>query len=478
MAERSKKLGIIIPYRNRREHLKEFTRRLQRYMEKFDIPYKVYVIDQDEAKMFNRGMLLNIGYTYAKKDRCDYIVFHDVDMMPVHVDYSYSETPLQMATHFIIRDDNTNRTIFDEYFGGVTMFPIEDFEKINGYSNKYWGWGFEDSDLLFRCRSNAIGLDNLRIKNMGMSSKSLKFNGYDSYVKCKNVFDTNGNLTFFVSFYPDEIVFDHTKEVDEFNVFTIPLHDYDFSICYNSFLRYNFCCFDEDTDVLYVNSNIKTNYKTNITVTVDNDNKIIKVYQDGYKIGETSFTKKLYEYNKKKHFYLGCGLPEKKSKFFKGHITSFAGFNGVLSDEEVMEISVNEHKDFRENFDDYHSSEKLKLYYKADEIEKYKLIDLTGNKNHGEIVNCEINNLSLTKYKIIKIPHRRESTFQLLPHKENGYFDNKWRYQATRWNQLRFNNEIKLNVELTKMDGLNTLEFIEHGKRRINEHITHINVGI
>ena len=133
----SKKLGIIVPYRNRKNHLKEFTRRLLRYMERFDIPYELIVVEQDEAHLFNRGMLLNIGFKYAEKLRCDYVVFHDVDMIPVHVDYSYSDIPLQMANNFIVgEDDYNNSELFDEYFGGVTMFNMETFRKIDGYSNK------------------------------------------------------------------------------------------------------------------------------------------------------------------------------------------------------------------------------------------------------------------------------------------------------------------------------------------------------
>ena len=57
-------------------------------------------------------MLLNIGYTYAKKSFCGYMVFHDVDMLPVDVDYSYSDCPLHLATNFT-PDDNE---IFDERF--------------------------------------------------------------------------------------------------------------------------------------------------------------------------------------------------------------------------------------------------------------------------------------------------------------------------------------------------------------------------
>ena len=35
-------------------------------------------------------------------------------------------------------------------FGGVTALNSEQFEKINGYPNNYWGWGGEDDDVANR----------------------------------------------------------------------------------------------------------------------------------------------------------------------------------------------------------------------------------------------------------------------------------------------------------------------------------------
>ena len=137
------KLGIIVPYRNRPDQLEVFIKHMESYLEDKDLRYEIFIVDQDNAKQFNRGMLLNIGYIYAKKIRCNYIVFHDVDMLPVNVDYSYSDIPLHLATDFVIEEGEKHREVFDEYFGGVTMFPIETFEKINGYSNKYLA---EDGD--------------------------------------------------------------------------------------------------------------------------------------------------------------------------------------------------------------------------------------------------------------------------------------------------------------------------------------------
>ena len=34
----------------------------------------------------------------------------------------------------------------------VTAFTEEAFRSINGYSNRYWGWGGEDDDLYHRMR--------------------------------------------------------------------------------------------------------------------------------------------------------------------------------------------------------------------------------------------------------------------------------------------------------------------------------------
>ena len=479
----NKKLGIIVPYRNRKEHLKEFTRRMQRYMERFDIPYELIVVNQDNAKLFNRGMLLNIGFKFAKTKKCDYVVFHDVDMIPVNVDYSYSDHPVHLANLFMNADEFSKKETFDTYFGGVTLFPVEDFEKINGYSNKYWGWGYEDTDLLYRCVKKNIKLDILKVKNMGKPKTALKFNGIDAYVQGRNNFDLNKDISFFVSFYPDEIVYDHMKDVDEFNVFTIP--GYDFSICFNSFSRYNFCTFDSDENALYVNSNIKSEYKTNITVTISKVSNTISVYQDGYLLDRIYFFKKLHDYSNEKFFYLGIGNPKRDDpakmeykKLFKGYITSFAAFNCVLSDDEVFEISDNEQNDLRNNFGKYFSSENLITYYDANHIEGYKLIDLSGNMNHGKIYSCEIVDFEFSDYNQVKIPYRRDCTFALLPHKENGFYKNKWKFKATRWNQLRFWNEVKKNDELLENDGLSDLEYLEYGVDVINDKITQINVGL
>ena len=461
------KLGVIVPYRHRERQLPFFIGYISKHLEKQNIPFEIIIVEQDDGNQFNRGTLLNIGFVYSRVLKCKYVVFHDVDILPIDADYGYSDIPLHLATGF----DDVKKEIFEEYFGGVTIFPIYDFREVDGYSNKYWDWGYEDTDLLFRCKKHDIHLNSIKIKNMGHHKKALRFNGVDSYVTGRNIFDLDDNLTFFVSFFPDDILCDHTKEVDYYTIFSMP--GYDTSISFNSFSRYNFCTFDEDKNALYINSNIKTNYKTNICVTVDNDNKIIRAFQDGIFIGDVKINKPLLSYSYERFFYLGVGEPNRlgDERFFKGYFTTFAVLSDILKDEEILEVAKSE------DFMKYVSMNKVLLYYDTEHIDRYELEDLSGNGHNGKIIKCEIVDLKFDSHKTILVPHRRESLFRVLPHEENGFVDNKWKNKATRWNQLRFHNEVLLKPELIKNDGLSTLIYQDYGVVT-DGHITRINVGL
>ncbi|PZC76447.1 hypothetical protein B5X24_HaOG204686 [Helicoverpa armigera] len=42
------------------------------------------------------------------------------------------------------------RLPYEAIFGGVSAMTLEQFNKVNGFSNKYWGWGGEDDDMYYR----------------------------------------------------------------------------------------------------------------------------------------------------------------------------------------------------------------------------------------------------------------------------------------------------------------------------------------
>ena len=143
------RFGIVIPYRKRSEHLAQTAPVLSRFG-------KVFVIEQADDKPFNRGKLINVGYlTYSKY--FDYFAAHDVDMLPEKVNYSYSENPCHLATEV---EDYGYKLPNEKYFGGVTLFPNDKFEKVNGFSNNFWGWGGEDDYIRRRFEEMNIDLQS------------------------------------------------------------------------------------------------------------------------------------------------------------------------------------------------------------------------------------------------------------------------------------------------------------------------------
>ena len=147
-----KKLAIVVPFRNREEHLSQFVPHMEKFLKDENIPFEILIIEQGDKKEFNRAKLLNIGY--AEFPDFDYYAFHDVDMLPIDSDYSYVKGPTHLASK---AEQFDFKLPYDGYFGGVTLFDKGSFLKINGYSNEYWGWGAEDDDVLLRCSIMGIG---------------------------------------------------------------------------------------------------------------------------------------------------------------------------------------------------------------------------------------------------------------------------------------------------------------------------------
>jgi len=471
------KLGIIVPYRDRPDHLIIFKKSITNYLKQKGIEFELIVVEQDEAKTFNRGKLLNIGFKHAKRLNCDYVAFHDVDMIPIDVDYSYSPYPIHLSSKFSNSNDTFSRIVFDEYFGGVTLFPTILFEAINGYSNEYWGWGYEDNDLLHRCKQFNINLNRKEISQPSANTAALKFNGHNSYVECKNVIEPTDCYTIFLSFFPNELHCNTETYDDTFSVLSVP--GCDLNINFNSYSRYNFEIYDESENINYINSEIKPSYKTTIVATINPDTNEIKMYQDGELVNKKILTNNVYNYRRQTKLYLGAGDPKRdeNKKYFQGLISSVAIYNTTLNDAEIKEISNNKFFGLTQNFGEYQSSDNLKLYYDAKFIKSYNLMDLSGNRNDGKIMNCEIVGYQIEDTKPIYIPHRRDCTFKLIQHEENGFVNGSWKNITTRYNQLRYINEVAPGHKNTKDDGLSNLVFKELNKANVRNQ-THILVSI
>jgi beta-1,4-galactosyltransferase 1 len=147
--KQSQKLAIIVPYRNREEHLEKFTPAIKEHLKDSDIDYKIVIVEQTDDGPFNKGKLLNIGFN-AAKHWADYFIFHDVDSLPENkeCDYSYTEKPTLLSKY--IQKENY-KEVYKTFFGCVVGINKEDFIKINGVSNRYLGWGIVDDDMYYRC---------------------------------------------------------------------------------------------------------------------------------------------------------------------------------------------------------------------------------------------------------------------------------------------------------------------------------------
>lgn len=181
-------LSIIVPYRLRESHLKEFIPSLELYLTKDEIPFEILIIEQSDEKQFNRAKLLNVGFA---ESNADYFAFHDVDMLPIDSDYSYPDGP----THLASQVEQFGWSLpYDGYFGGVTMFDRESFEKINGFANEYWGWGAEDDDLLYRCLVKGIEVFRKECKYRSLShERNIESSFYGANLAKLNIFKTSPN---------------------------------------------------------------------------------------------------------------------------------------------------------------------------------------------------------------------------------------------------------------------------------------------
>ena len=151
---------ILIPYREREEHLKYFIKNLAPLLEKHIDNLKIVIIEQShDNKRFNRGKILNVGFKeYGEQSK--YCFTHDVDTIP-HINI------------IINIYNNTDYDIFRIHcghpvsLGGIVKFKCETFKTINGFPNNIWGWGLEDEALFTRAM-----ICNTKMSNYNTNSRN------------------------------------------------------------------------------------------------------------------------------------------------------------------------------------------------------------------------------------------------------------------------------------------------------------------
>ncbi|XP_029635517.2 beta-1,4-N-acetylgalactosaminyltransferase bre-4 [Octopus sinensis] len=144
------RVAIIIPYRDRHQHLLTLLYHLLPMLRRQQLDFRIFVVEQQGNETFNKGRIMNAAFKEALKlftFHC--CIFHDVDLIPEDDRNMYScpEFPRHLS---VAIDEMEYRLAYSILVGGVLNFKVEHFQMVNGYSNLYWGWGAEDDDMAYR----------------------------------------------------------------------------------------------------------------------------------------------------------------------------------------------------------------------------------------------------------------------------------------------------------------------------------------
>ncbi|CAN2387759.1 N-terminal region of glycosyl transferase group 7 [Pristimantis euphronides] len=151
--------AVIVPYRNRESHLHTLLYYLHPFLQRQQLHYAIFVVHQAGNATFNRAKLLNIGVREALRyDDWDCVILHDVDLVPEN-DYNLYICDEYYPKHLSSAMDKFQYSLpYWGYFGGVNALTPDQFMKINGFPNKYWGWGGEDDDIAVRIRLSGMSI--------------------------------------------------------------------------------------------------------------------------------------------------------------------------------------------------------------------------------------------------------------------------------------------------------------------------------
>jgi len=163
-----KTIGLIIPFRDRYEHLDIFIPIIVNHLKNQNVNYKIVVINQNNKNRFNRSKLLNIGADVLF-NQVDYFCFHDIDLIPENINsYHLNNNNIIHLTSYVggygekqnnklVANFKLDKNLFDKFkykdtsrgLGGVTLMKKEIWLEYK-WNDFFEGWGLEDDELKHR----------------------------------------------------------------------------------------------------------------------------------------------------------------------------------------------------------------------------------------------------------------------------------------------------------------------------------------
>jgi hypothetical protein len=457
----SHKLGICIPYRNREEHLERLVPHLSKHLTEQGINHSFYVAHQVDDKLFNRGAMKNIAAKHAFEDGCDYIAWHDVDMLPhEEVDYSYpKERPIHIATKLSKYNYGLG---YDQYFGGVVLFTKEQVEKTNGYSNDYWDWGQEDDDLFWRCYFE--GYTTGRVIKTIKDKKIANFNGNTSVITIPTNREISSLLhndhTITITFNAEQqedkvpiwLVGDSQKKFMEYPLLRKD-GSWTWGLSFNNSRAVTMVLFDRNNNHHYNWAKRFEGMWTQVTLSYNCEQKMAYFFINDELISQMNGIKQNIP------FPIGNDLRSHDAvrPFLIGHCSHLnSRYKGKISDIKIYNKFFNNITEMESNTNDL-------------------VLDYMFNGDNETDINYTTEDVEIVENII---PFRREGSFYCLPHIDEGYVGGGWvKGETTARNEKRFVTEMQQGKINYKKDGINSLEYKIKGLS-CDELVTMINVEL
>jgi hypothetical protein len=395
----------------------------------------------------------NIAAKYAFEDGCDYIVWHDIDMVPEDESCDYS-FPTDAPQHIAVRISQSDYQLkYEEYFGGAVVFSKEQVERTNGYSNGYWDWGMEDDDLFWRCVMEGYAektkLDYNIEKFVGY------FNGTDAKVsykpsrELKDCLHESHTVSILVKAdqqiekAPIWLIGDTDRQFIEYPIFRKP--GYDWGLSFNNSRAYTMQLWDRMKSHLYQWIKRYENQWSWITMSVDAENKKIHFYLNGResdaRLGTGTQSPLKYDEALKRYGMEPFNIGYSKSPveiFFKGYISDIKMWNRCLTTDEIKNL----HKQIpQENL----------------------IFDFDFDNEVDDLENVEVLKEKIEIPHTI-LPYRRDGKFLCLPHQTEGLVNvggiDKWaKGETTAENERRYVLQMQQGKINYKQDGINSMEY-------------------
>jgi len=472
-----KKLSIIVPYSDRKEQMYTFIGHME-YFLKDKVNYEIHFIEQKDADVyFNYGKLCNIGFDITA-DTSDYYVFQDIDLLPKqdNCDYTYTHYPTHLAT---------NLKPYANWIGGSFKITKEDFIKVNGFSNDYWGGIFHWEDFLFRLnKHNLLPVKRFFTKNVYKPHRLIDVDEINKFSK-KTVYP-------FISDQNNCAIIKANKKTDYLfeDSFTISMdiwindnqstngciigkqgYDMGIFVMKNQAIAVQIWGDDNQLYNIWFEHKNYTNQWINLALKVDMDYRKASLFVDGKLVGWSELPDTLMDFRGKDLWIGSMAFRD----CFEGKISNLLCFDYALNDSEIEKIYVDGYKTddiVNTNFEsiiDITFSKKFGDFY----------VDESKSKSHARLISTGLHNQiyseEITLSYETNMPEQSLGRFEVMEGEEKfsklgvyNWVDKDGNFVE---NESIFFYEIANNTLNTDNFGLNTLSYDLYETEQLKDNI-------